>query len=456
MQPFPAAVERTTGGTVKAQILHYNIAAQKGTWLAHELMDKELNKRVGWFVCHADIDPQTEVDRILRVSGSPYEPDSGSQWHDEKTVAEGVLPINRYDWGWYDSRCRNEVPELDDPRSPVWEGESLGLVDYGHAKEYIDKWKHTRPLQRENKPHGIWMDIQLEYMFGRFGFNDEHTAARSFLWFTTNTDFTRTVFAGTQQTLRVFESPADRFERQLREQYNFDGVALITKMAGWHREHTRMPNQSDLLGPYDKADYILNAADVDDILAPVIAAPASASTRLTRFIEQWKDASIETINEIIMSYLEKFIAPASSAHDTIIEAATALFPKHETVNSLDGRLYGRMTKLNLYPSKLDRVAIAKKIKKFLTPRCGDNSLIRNDLFVEGLVGCVAYLVDEVLELASNCRDEGQNGLLPVLIRISVLWDDDLLELLRFSRVYWHGGEYGWVGVDDAAAERQER
>ncbi|KAM3075642.1 hypothetical protein ACMFMG_007776 [Clarireedia jacksonii] len=45
---------------------------------------------------------------ILRMSGSPYGPDSGRQFNDEMTAREAVSVSNRYDWGYYDKRGKEE------------------------------------------------------------------------------------------------------------------------------------------------------------------------------------------------------------------------------------------------------------------------------------------------------------------------------------------------------------
>jgi len=66
-------------------------------------------ERITWFASHSDVDPEVEIDKILRVSGSPYEHDNGSRLNDEKTAAEAVLVINRYEWGYYDKRGKNEI-----------------------------------------------------------------------------------------------------------------------------------------------------------------------------------------------------------------------------------------------------------------------------------------------------------------------------------------------------------
>lgn len=447
IQPFPSMLRRETGGTVKRQTLHFNTAAQNGTWLAYELVDDDV---AAWFVCHSDVDPETEIDKILRVSGSPYEPDSGSDLFNEKTAAEGVLPINRYDWGWYDKRCQEDVQDAavvsDSNMEDYVFGEHVGLVDYGHAEEYVEKWKDMKAHDRENSEHGIWMTIGLEYMFGRFGFNDEHTAARSFLWFTSNTEFTQTKFAGMERTLRIYESDEERFQRYLKEGVNFDGLELIRKLDRWGSLASKVPPETECLGPYDASEYILHTADVDVLRTrPGVKAPD--------FPAQWKDASMELINNMLMSYLERVMGSASSAHDTTALAAASLFPKYET-DRTDQCLYGLMTRPNSDPIEgFDKTAVGVRIKKFLTPRCADNSLIRDGEFIAGLVPFVAFWMSEMLELANNCRlDNSVSGIVPSHLRLVVTNDKVMLDMFRFTKVYWYGGLIGWVAVKEGVGE----
>jgi hypothetical protein len=61
------------GGTVIYQKMEYTVPAQNGTWLAYHLVDLETKLVSGWFVCHSDVDAGVEIDKILRVSSSPYE-----------------------------------------------------------------------------------------------------------------------------------------------------------------------------------------------------------------------------------------------------------------------------------------------------------------------------------------------------------------------------------------------
>jgi hypothetical protein len=140
-----------------------------------------------------------EVDKIHRVSASPYEYHFGSQFNDEKTVAEGVLVINRYDWGYYDDRGKGEFgvntrARIEPSTAQVF-GKGAGLVDFESSKTETQRWRENKPHERDNPPSGVWMFFPGgEYMFGRFGFDEPRTAARSFLFFTTHTYFTRTTF----------------------------------------------------------------------------------------------------------------------------------------------------------------------------------------------------------------------------------------------------------------------
>lgn len=74
----------------------------------------------------------------------------------------------------------------------------------------------------------------------RFGFDDDYAAARSFLFFTTNANFTRTSFKGLERTLRKEETPEDRLEHRLQEGFDFSGFETL-------REMSRAPEEPDIL-----------------------------------------------------------------------------------------------------------------------------------------------------------------------------------------------------------------
>ncbi|KAH0596176.1 hypothetical protein MHUMG1_06037 [Metarhizium humberi] len=444
IQPFPSVLERETGGTVLSQLVHFNIAAQNGTWLAYQLMDNRTNEVAAWFVCHSHVNPETEIDKILRVSGAPYEDGSGSRFLDESTVAEGVLPINRYDWGYYDYRCRENVAdtevEANESEDTYVYGEHVGLVDYGHAEEYIEEWKGVRAHKRANQIHGLWMTIESEYMFGRFGFNDDRTAARSFLWFAIDTRFTQTTFAGMERTLRVEaleESGEEKFQRQLREGCKLDGLDELHEQIKLFDMVHRIPPEAECLGPYAANEHILHAADVDALR---LALQLPDGVGHPEFPEPLKDANVALLNNVLMSYLEKVMVPASSAQATTSSIAASLFPDYETLQSIDGQMHAAMTR----PSSRsieghDGVAVGERIQRFFALRCGDGNLARDDEFIAGLVAVVAYLVSELLELANNYRRDcmvSSTG--PLHLRLAVKNDDDLLDMFRFSKMYWYG------------------
>lgn len=96
-----------------------------------------------------------------------------------------------------------------------------------------------------------------EYMFGRFGYNDARTAARSFILFSADTVFTSTSFAGLQRPLRQEETHEERFERRLREGFDFSGLDRLREIEELYEDHDpslryldpRPPPESERLGP---------------------------------------------------------------------------------------------------------------------------------------------------------------------------------------------------------------
>lgn len=210
---LPAHQEPVSGGTIRRHEHSFNLPALKGTWHIYHLIGKygEDTQTVAYLLSHSSVDPQTEVDKILRVSGSPYEHDSGSTFNDESTAREGIFVVNRYDWGWYDDRSSENVQEPDLPVDLPYIFSAVGMVDYDEANLFVDRLKGHRADQRNMISEGIrgvWLTIKhAEYQFGRFGFDEEKKRARSFLFFGNSTDFTTTRFEGEgQQTLRMVKS----------------------------------------------------------------------------------------------------------------------------------------------------------------------------------------------------------------------------------------------------------
>ena len=68
----------------------------------------------------------------------------------------------------------------------------------------MERWRRERMSSRRRATKdGVWLHVpDEEYMFGRFGFDDAHMLARSFLYFTMQTLFRWTTFEGLETTLR--------------------------------------------------------------------------------------------------------------------------------------------------------------------------------------------------------------------------------------------------------------
>lgn len=246
------AVKPRVAGTVTTHKLDHNVSALNGTWNAFRLIDTDECRLVGWFVAHESVDVLQEIDKILRISGSPYEEDSGSQYNDEKTMKAGVLVINRYDWGLYDERALDVVGEDEVDLSNFALRIGARLVDYAEAKAEVIFWKDVPKDHRdeERRPHGLWLDVpQNEYSFGRFGFNNEQSATTLFLFFSLQTVFTQTVIAGVQQPLRKYKTHEERFQRRLQEGFDFRGMETL-KMVAVPSRLGSSPADGDFLGSH--------------------------------------------------------------------------------------------------------------------------------------------------------------------------------------------------------------
>ena len=438
IQEFPASVVMHDGGTVKAQKLQHNVRAKNGTWNAFQLLQKGTDSVCAWFVCHSDVDPEVEIDKILRVSGSPYEFDSGSKFNNEETAAEGVIVINRYDWGYYDNRGKQEIgvddeADLENFDTRVF-GEGAGLVDYRDAKAEVLRWKEKEPHEVDTQPNSIWMFIRGgEYKFGRFGFDDAHAAARSFLFFTTHTYFTDTTFLGPDRTLRQVETPKDRFQRLLREGYNFEGLDTLERMVNmWPHIAGQVPLESELLGRYESHESLFNDVDIDAIRN-------WPGARIGQFADSWKEICYNCLNEMIMSYLEHYIPPAST-YETVDTAANVLFPRRSGRHFIDAHMHSFMLQPGSIPiPDYDNREMRRKIKSFLIPLCEDNCLVRDDAFIAGISACIMYLLLEILCLSTNASlDNYRDKLVPADIRLATVNDNDLLCAFGYSRVFWKG------------------
>ncbi|KAL8846196.1 MAG: hypothetical protein Q9221_008693 [Calogaya cf. arnoldii] len=435
------AVQPRVAGTVITHKLDHNVSTQNGTWNAFQLIDTTQYRLAGWFIAHDSVDVLEEIDKILRVSGSPYEEDSGSQYNDEKTMKAGVLVINRYDWGHYDERALDVVREDESDPSTFAPRIGAGLVDYAEAKAEVKFWKNVPEDKRaeEQRPHGLWLVVpQNEYSFGRFGFDDKQSAARSFLFFGIQTVFTQTVIAGMPQPLRKYETHEERFQRRLQEGFDFRGTETLRMMAvrPWLGSS---PVDGDLLGPHTNDERLFQEADFAALLR-------QNPTNLD-FVDPWRDRVELLLNELLMSYLERHILPLDRSFANILSAAQALTPQRAPQQNerrtLDFYLFQYLTKPHEDPiPDWDAAAVAARVRAFLFPRSGEQlGLFSNDEYIAGLCRCLAWLIGEVLDLASTgAKDSYRSNIMPADVRIAVCNDAELFSIFKYSRVYWDGSE----------------
>ncbi|KAF3172737.1 hypothetical protein TWF788_009330 [Orbilia oligospora] len=100
------------------------------------------------------------------------------------------------------------------------------------AQLQVQQWKRMRPSERPGSRAGIWMySPHAEYMFCRFSFDEARDATQSLVFFSSNTEFARVTFEELEETVKRFETSQERFERQLKEEYDFSGLEELRRMS---------------------------------------------------------------------------------------------------------------------------------------------------------------------------------------------------------------------------------
>ena len=66
-------------------------------------------------------------------------------------------------------------------------------------------------------------------------------------------------------------------------------------------------------------------------------------------------------------------------------------------------------------------------------------MVFDDECIAGICRVVAFMLTEVFERANSCsRDAERTKIMPCDVRITVFNDDELRDLLHFSKVFWEG------------------
>jgi hypothetical protein len=346
----------------------------------------------------------------------------------------------------------------------------------------VDAWRAQNPRPAREAiiaDSGIWMIIPHdEYHYGRFGFNDDRTAARSFLFFATNTYFTQTSFRGEdQETFRKKESHEERFARRLREGYDFSGLEELNERcgpltqeeenAGILRLYPLRPPEEKWLGPYDKTEHLFPPEEFVFLLhqGPILHDPPSFSAcveidrpgRGLRFVEQLKEQVCDLINEMTLSYLESVVLGVlrsqmtlptglvSSPATAATSFAAALFPRHQDQDRRrtgDFMLYEYF--LNALPMKgFETAGVAEKIEMFFNSRLGGDEIKvgeREKEIMEKLSCVMVLLVMLLLDCSALCaRDCNRDAIVPWDVRVIVsVGDRWMFKMFQYSRVFWKG------------------
>ncbi|KAK4496088.1 hypothetical protein PRZ48_012067 [Zasmidium cellare] len=461
---LPVPIDPVSGGTIRRHEADFNLPALKGNWHVYPLVGQygDNLQTVAWFVAHSSVDPAAEADKILRVSGSPYEPDSGSTLNDEDTAREGLFVVNRYDWGLMDGRGKEEIQEAELPIDLPYLFSAVGVVDFERAHDFVNQLKIHRADQRDlisDGGGGVWLVLKdAEYQFARFGFEEEKKHARSFFFFGNHTDFTTTRFdGGGQQTLRKSETPAERFQRRLREGFDFSQRRLITTMFS-----DMKPANAELLGPY-ASDVILTRGDVDVVQNHLSQDPmqldgssgldlAAVDAAVKESLERWRSESVDLINEILLSFLEYRIVPYlhDHSHASPETAVQTLFPDGSTdpqpgeaynftlAEDLRNRFTGAENQAASSSSTTTdpgHAPVKDRMRGFLENR----SLQPGSEFLEGVCRVLAFITKDLIEMAkrSSIDSERFGHIMPSDVFLAVMNDTPWYQHnLSRSKTFW--------------------
>uniref|UniRef100_A0A0G4HUD4 Uncharacterized protein n=1 Tax=Chromera velia CCMP2878 TaxID=1169474 RepID=A0A0G4HUD4_9ALVE len=442
---LPSLISPQAGGTVRCHSLEYNIAALNGEWRAYPLKDigppppnpfpenPELfryNPLVGWFVCHASVDPREECNRILKISGSPYEEDSEESMNSANTFRERVFVINRYDWGYYDQRGMPEEGEESANSAAdsfVPNGVAVGLVDKSAAGGGERGGWGDR---------GVWLECGGEYMFGRFGLTSDRKAAHSFLFFTANTNFTRTSIS--TEGVEALSIPLTAEERHAKRLASgeYSGMTEMKRMitqGGW--TGNLVPAET-LTGPFrSQGGELLSSEEVSKFL-DVCHEGAKIEPVLM-------EESVGLLNELMCSMLVGLFSPELNECETWEDLASKMFPNHSKKNSVAGFCHPKILSTSLEeaerPIPFDTQRLCENTAAFLRRHCTGGCSWAEGVASEPkrIVGVMLFVLGEILELSGNCmRDFSRPVMMPVDIRMSICNDNELLLLVKSCRSFW--------------------
>lgn len=463
-------------GTVRPHDVPKCVPAQSGSWRTYPLTSLRAPYDVtGWFAAHESVDPRPELDKLLRVAGSPSEYEPGNVHNNAETRNASVLLANNFHWMPPEDDVTREFPDAWATREP-WNGTNagnqgdsagfwynIGLVDYAHAAEQTQLWSRSPPHQRQSSAHGVWMHAAWsEYMWARIGFDDDYKQARSFLYFQGNTDFFATTFPGDAEPLRKWETELQRYERGVREGKTYSGLKEFNELVPQHVADGRrigmrpIPSEDELLGPYpkdahiftvDELEYITHRNHQDEDFVPPVSLIGGEGrneykeqSRLAVFSPHLRDDIADLINEMVLAFIDRIMPCLGHSPKDCLEE---MLPRAGVDNSVDRRIYEGllMTNVNLPYFQ----APLTKVKSFTSDKREDDD-IDLDKVGTALLHIAVYLVEDMVFESDykalgrfEARPDGERPIIvPESIRRAILDEWELAYHVFHSRLFWHG------------------
>lgn len=445
------------------------VPAQFGLWRTYPLTSTDHPYRItGWFAAHESVDARSELDKLLRVAGSPYEYDMANDKNNADTRNASVLLVNRYDWMPPEGNVSKEFSDAwvtwNDIRSSNSAGfwDNIGLVDFAHAAEQTQVWSRSAPHERQSTAHGVWMYIPWnEYMWARIGFDDDYTQARSFLYFGVNTDFFRTSFSGDAQPIRKRETELERYERGIREGRDYSGLKEFNEMAPRFFPDARdrhamwpMPSEHELLGPYPKSLHIFSIEDLEYLTdrngGQAVRFPSTsmaehnmrqrrADAVHAEFSPHLREEIADLVNEMVLAFMERIMPWLAREHYWIRK----LLRHGPEQNSLDNRIaIGLFWEICLPHAQ----PLLPKVERFAEYVAGEGEVEYLDELAHSLVHAAVYLIEDIVfpcdHTSIGLHEKRQDGARPIIVpatirqQVSERWD--VAQFVFHSRVLWQG------------------
>lgn len=451
------------------QRLEFNIAAQNGTWNVYQLKDaRDRNKTNGWFASHSSLDPGDEIRKIVDLTVNYFGDDVQNLFNNYRTEAEGVFVINQHDWNRHDRRFWEEFGE--EPKSTGGYITPAGLVDCAQAKGQVQEWKKTPLRERGASESGAWMAIEDSYRaFGRFGFDESRSTARSFLYYATIGHTHSAAFVGFEEPIRDYNEEKT-IERQLREGYDYNGILELHERILFgsnepgnqaKRPVRRRPlPDSLLLGPYNESEHIFRPGDIEPLrrfwresdyaqrYVPHLDIDLDTYDNKTwrGFIDPWKEPVYDLLNEMALSYLEAFILPLARQRSPPAVITTLLEgePYRENRREVQGPyLLPDHITYETIPN-FDAGAVEARVKRFLVYRSGNDPNAFKNKYITKVTWVLSYILSVLLGSADDiAKRKHRNAILPCDIRgafYSNYIGNGVFSLLGYSKVVWKGRE----------------